>query len=247
MVTVIPAIYLHNHGKEAHKMHPNILQRAHQLLDYRETFAIALPLSYNELPSHLKAHFLYFGIFPISSEISVKKLIRLWIAGGLIELKGQNEFENEAASLLQQLIDDCLVVVSKQSLNGKIKTCRVHESKNLLYVANPEMGKTYRCFLLKVVGGVLNLESLVLSDIPTPLLNLVFLRYVAVALTIMISKCLEISSLWDLRTFIVLRSTLVQSPTISLSHEIWEMPQLRHLHSARLYLSSPMKVSANEG
>ncbi|XP_059307439.1 putative late blight resistance protein homolog R1B-14 [Lycium ferocissimum] len=241
---------------------------------------------------------MYFGVFPKSSEISVNKFIRLWVAEGLLELKGHDESENEAASLLQQLIDGSLVVVSKRSLNGKIKTCRVHgpahdlclreaECKNLLYVVNPETGKTYRMFspqgrqwvsvnskgdyhpvpfddlthsrmrsLHFFVSGteptnelrlsnfkllrVLDLQSLVLNDFPTPLLDLVCLRYVA--LTITISKCLQISSLWNLQTSTVHGSALVQSPTISFQNEIIEMPQLRYLHSTRLYISSPMKV-----
>ncbi|KAH0644345.1 hypothetical protein KY284_032229 [Solanum tuberosum] len=82
-----------------------------------------LALSYNYLPSHLKACFLYFGVFTKASEISVKKLIRLWIAEGLFELRGQlRDLEEVADSLLHDLIDKSLVMVSKRSLDGKIKT-----------------------------------------------------------------------------------------------------------------------------
>ncbi|WMV40479.1 hypothetical protein MTR67_033864 [Solanum verrucosum] len=90
--------------------------------DYQHCSRV-LALSYNYLPSHLKACFLYFGVFPKASEISVKKLIRLWIAEGLFELRGRlRELEEVADSLLHDLIDKSLVMVSKRSLDGKIKT-----------------------------------------------------------------------------------------------------------------------------
>uniref|UniRef100_M1BKW4 Disease resistance protein n=1 Tax=Solanum tuberosum TaxID=4113 RepID=M1BKW4_SOLTU len=115
--------------------------------DYQHCSRV-LALSYNYLPSHLKACFLYFGVFTKASEISVKKLIRLWIAEGLFELRGRlRDLEEVADSLLHDLIDKSLVMVSKRSLDGKIKTCKIHdllhdlcliesESENLLYVSN---------------------------------------------------------------------------------------------------------------
>ncbi|KAG5589263.1 hypothetical protein H5410_039777 [Solanum commersonii] len=115
--------------------------------DYQHCSRV-LALSYNYLPLHLKACFLYFGVFTKASEIFVKKLIRLWIAEGLFELRGRlRDLEEVADSLLHDLIDKSLVMVSKRSLDGKIKTCKIHdllhdlcfiesESENLLYVSN---------------------------------------------------------------------------------------------------------------
>ncbi|KAH0641640.1 hypothetical protein KY289_032614 [Solanum tuberosum] len=115
--------------------------------DYQRCSGV-LALSYNHLPSHLKACFLYFGVFKKASEISVENLIRLWMAEGLFKLRGIGELEKEASSLLHDLIDKSLIVVCKHSLDGKIKTCRIHdllhdlclresESESLLYVLNP--------------------------------------------------------------------------------------------------------------
>ncbi|XP_055819816.1 putative late blight resistance protein homolog R1A-10 [Solanum dulcamara] len=115
--------------------------------DYQHCSRV-LALSYNYLPSHLKACFLYFGVFKKASEISVENLIRLWMAEGLFELRELGELEKVAANLLHDLIDKSLIVVCKHSLDGKIKTCRIHdllhdlclresESENLLYVSNP--------------------------------------------------------------------------------------------------------------
>uniref|UniRef100_M1BKW8 Disease resistance protein n=2 Tax=Solanum tuberosum TaxID=4113 RepID=M1BKW8_SOLTU len=117
-------------------------------LDEYQRCSGVLALSYNHLPSHLKACFLYFGVFKKASEISVENLIRLWMAEGLFKLRGIGELEKEASSLLHDLIDKSLIVACKHSLDGKIKTCRIHdllhdlclsesESENLLYVSNP--------------------------------------------------------------------------------------------------------------
>ncbi|KAH0678787.1 hypothetical protein KY284_019872 [Solanum tuberosum] len=112
--------------------------------DYKQCLKV-VALSYNNLPSLMKACFLHFGVFPKAHVISVKKLIRLWIAEGLINLKGVDEFEQVAARVLHDLIGKSLVIVEKRSLDGQIKTCRIHdlfhdlcmmeaESEHLLYV-----------------------------------------------------------------------------------------------------------------
>ncbi|KAH0759797.1 hypothetical protein KY290_023290 [Solanum tuberosum] len=116
--------------------------------DYQQCLKV-VALSYNHLPSLMKACFLHFGVFPKAHVISVKKLIRLWIAEGLVNLNGVEEFEQVATRVLHDLIGKSLVIVDKQSLNGQIKTCRIHdlfhdfcskeaESENLLYVVGSD-------------------------------------------------------------------------------------------------------------
>ncbi|KAH0647260.1 hypothetical protein KY290_033250 [Solanum tuberosum] len=122
-------------------------------LDEYQRCSGVLALSYNHLPSHLKACFLYFGVFKKASEISVENLIRLWMAEGLFKLRGIGELEKEASSLLHDLIDKSLIVACKHSLDGKIKTCKIHDllhdlclresvSESLLYVPNPPISGT---------------------------------------------------------------------------------------------------------
>ncbi|XP_019154438.1 PREDICTED: putative late blight resistance protein homolog R1A-10 isoform X2 [Ipomoea nil] len=86
-----------------------------------------LSLSYNQLPHHLKACFLYFGIFPEDYEIRVNNLVRLWAAEGFLgAVKHQNP-EEVAMEWLQDLVDRSLVIVSKQRYNGEMKTIRIHD------------------------------------------------------------------------------------------------------------------------
>ncbi|KAH0682295.1 hypothetical protein KY289_020047 [Solanum tuberosum] len=117
--------------------------------DYQQCLKV-VALSYNHLPSLMKACFLHFGLFPKAHVISVKKLIRLWIAEGVVNLKEVEEFEQVAARVLHDLIGKSLVIVDKRSLDGQIKTCRIHdlfhdlclkeaESENLLYVLGPDL------------------------------------------------------------------------------------------------------------
>nr|XP_016494656.1 PREDICTED: putative late blight resistance protein homolog R1A-10 isoform X1 [Nicotiana tabacum] len=267
--------------------------------DYQHCSRV-LGLSYTHLPSYLKSCFLYFGVFPKASEISVKKLTRLWIAEGLLELKGSEGLEQVAANILHVLIDKSLVVVSKQSLDDKIKTCRIHdllhdlclreaESENLLYVAcrgstrvssqgrwvsvNPERGYdsyallenlthskirsihfhptelvrrqlSIKLFHFKLLR-VLDLVAIRLVSFPIGVVHLVSLRYLAVVVNFETSEHQSISNLWNLQTFIFSIS-LPQIDLVHLPNGIWEMSQLKHLHSTRMSLYSPPKVSANE-
>ncbi|XP_019189536.1 PREDICTED: putative disease resistance RPP13-like protein 3 [Ipomoea nil] len=91
------------------------------ILDYN-----ALILMYNELPEYLKVCFLYLGVFPKRSEIQVETILRLWIAEGFVKPSKNEELETIAYCYLKDLIDSSLVLICKQTFDGKIKTCRVH-------------------------------------------------------------------------------------------------------------------------
>ncbi|PHT52294.1 hypothetical protein CQW23_06756 [Capsicum baccatum] len=82
--------------------------------------------SYNHLTSDLKACLLHFGIFREDKEIPVKNLMRSLMAEGFLKL--ENDLEGEAEKCLQELVDRCLVLVCKKSLDGtKIRSCKVHD------------------------------------------------------------------------------------------------------------------------
>ncbi|MCE3216963.1 hypothetical protein HAX54_009725 [Datura stramonium] len=85
-----------------------------------------LGLSYNHLTSDLKACLLYFVIFPQGRKVSVKRLVRLWLAEGFLKL--EKDLEGVAEKCLQDLIDRCLVLVSDKSLDEtRIRYCKVHD------------------------------------------------------------------------------------------------------------------------
>ncbi|KAM3383098.1 hypothetical protein P3S68_008673 [Capsicum galapagoense] len=62
----------------------------------------------------------------VTSFIPTKELMRTWMAEGFMKL--ENDLEGEAEKCLQELVDRCLVLVCKKSLDGtKIRSCKVHD------------------------------------------------------------------------------------------------------------------------
>ncbi|XP_031091137.1 putative late blight resistance protein homolog R1B-17 [Ipomoea triloba] len=82
--------------------------------DSNDACSKILYLSYNQLPHHLKACFLYFGVFREDCEIHVKKV-------AMLRVEDHQNIEEVAMECLQNLVDRSLVFVSKQSYNGKMK------------------------------------------------------------------------------------------------------------------------------
>ncbi|XP_049379574.1 putative late blight resistance protein homolog R1A-3 [Solanum stenotomum] len=147
-LTIVMVAGLLSKSKRTKKEWENVAENIKSFVtkDPDEQCLRVLGLSYNYLPNDLKACLLYFGIFPGDSEISVKRLVRLWIAEGFLKVEG--DLEEEAENRLQDLVDRCLVLVSKRSADGrKIKTCRIHDlvhelclreaqSQNFLFIRN---------------------------------------------------------------------------------------------------------------
>ncbi|GFP96613.1 putative late blight resistance protein homolog r1b-17 [Phtheirospermum japonicum] len=96
-------------------------------MDQQKRVDSFIALSYNHLPYHLKACFVYFGMFPEDFEIPVWKLIRLWVAEGFIPRSQDMSPEDIAEEYLEELVNRNLVMAGRFRSNGKIKTCRVHD------------------------------------------------------------------------------------------------------------------------
>nr|GMD44273.1 putative late blight resistance protein homolog R1B-17 [Ipomoea batatas] len=86
-----------------------------------------LSLSYNYLPPHLKPCFHYFGVFPEDNVISVKRLINLWVAEEFLMPHENMSLEEVAESYLHDLINRGLVQINELSLDGNLKSCKVHD------------------------------------------------------------------------------------------------------------------------
>ncbi|XP_061356383.1 disease resistance protein RPM1-like [Gastrolobium bilobum] len=86
-----------------------------------------LALSYYDLPYYLKHCFLYFGIYPEDYEVKVKRLFRQWVAEGFVKKEGEKTLEDIAKKYLTELVNRSLVQVSSFTIDGKIRSCRVHD------------------------------------------------------------------------------------------------------------------------
>ncbi|KAM3412531.1 hypothetical protein ACQJBY_003942 [Aegilops geniculata] len=86
-----------------------------------------LSLSYNDLPYHLKACFLYLCAFPEDFEIRRGSLIRRWAAEGLIIGMYDRSLEEIAQSYLDEFVSRSIVIPGQISCSGQIRSCKVHD------------------------------------------------------------------------------------------------------------------------
>ncbi|XP_073295581.1 putative late blight resistance protein homolog R1B-23 [Primulina huaijiensis] len=86
-----------------------------------------LSLSYKHLPVHLKPCFLYMAIFPEDHKIKISKLVKLWVAEGILKPMSSRSLEEIAEDNLKDLIDRNLIQVHDFGSRNKIKTCTIHD------------------------------------------------------------------------------------------------------------------------
>lgn len=102
----------------------------------------SLRLSYQALPNHLKLCFVYFSVFPKNTQIKFDYLLHAWISEGFTP---EEEAYDVARSYIDELIDRCLLEVSKVSGDGRVKYCKMHD---LLHdLALSESQKQTKCLL----------------------------------------------------------------------------------------------------
>ncbi|PHU08257.1 hypothetical protein BC332_24746, partial [Capsicum chinense] len=216
--------------------------------DPDEQCSRVLGLSYNHLTSDLKTCLLHFGIFPEDIDIPVKRLVRSWMAEGFLKL--ENDLEGEAEKCLQELVDRCLVLVCKKSLDGtKIRSCKVHDLIHDMCVREIQRGNVSSKFQSICISTVIPFELrkvLDLSDVridvfPLEILSLIWLRYISLFIDRKLDIPPAICRLWNLQTFIV------QGTSGTFPKEIWGLMQLRHLKLPQFYLPNPPSVSAGKG
>ncbi|XP_073034303.1 putative late blight resistance protein homolog R1B-14 [Primulina eburnea] len=92
-----------------------------------DKFFSILSLSYDNLPHHLKACFLYMGIFPEDYRIPTNKLIKLWVAEGFLKPSRSKNLEEVAEEYLVDLVNRNLVLVTKKRSDGGIRFCSIHD------------------------------------------------------------------------------------------------------------------------
>ncbi|MCD7468337.1 Methyltransferase-like protein 5 [Datura stramonium] len=114
---------------------------------------------YNHLTSDLKACLLYFVIFPQGRKVSVKRLVRLWLAEGFLKL--EKDLEGVAEKCLQDLIDRCLVLVSDKSLDEtRIRYCELPNLEVLKLMYDACYGKEWN----SIAGGFTGLKLLLIDE-----------------------------------------------------------------------------------
>ncbi|KAL2553216.1 putative disease resistance RPP13-like protein 3 [Forsythia ovata] len=92
-----------------------------------DDFMEILSWSYDHLPYHLRACFLYMGVFPEDHVIHVSHLIKLWVAEGFLKPITSKSLEEVGKEYLKDLIDRNLILVRDRSFSNEIKTCSIHD------------------------------------------------------------------------------------------------------------------------
>ncbi|KAG8378735.1 hypothetical protein BUALT_Bualt07G0016100 [Buddleja alternifolia] len=220
----------------------NVAENLHSIVAKdADTILEILNLSYDHLPQHLKACFLYMSVFPEDCKISVSKIIKLWVAEGFLKQKRTKTLEEVAEEEARKekflhVIDKCGVdgfreESCKQGFTAGITVSRV---RSVSYTGGqPIPARLYADFQLL---RVLDITQAVLFEFPMEIIELVNLRYLAFPYHGEVPE--SISKLWNLHTllFFPLFKTFAPCPR-PLPLSIWSMPRLRHLKFHVWYLS----------
>lgn len=120
-VLSVAAKLAHKQSREEWEKHGlNLLYSSHS--DGSDGLKQILHLSYSDLQPQLRSCLLYLSIFPENSEVETDRLVRRWIAEGLIAASN----EDTAISSLNELIGRNLVQPLDLNHDGIPRCCRVH-------------------------------------------------------------------------------------------------------------------------
>ncbi|KAL7264600.1 hypothetical protein ACSBR1_002539 [Camellia fascicularis] len=84
-----------------------------------------IALCFRELRSELKLCFLYLALFPKEYEISVRRLLQLWIAEGFVKMSSTQQPEDIAGKYLKELVHRNMIEIATRKEDGRHKTCRL--------------------------------------------------------------------------------------------------------------------------
>ncbi|KAL2464840.1 putative disease resistance RPP13-like protein 3 [Abeliophyllum distichum] len=83
------------------------------------------------------------GIFPENYNIHVSKLVKLWVAEGIVKPIGSKLLEDVAEEYFLDLVERELILIHEKKSNGKIKTCRIHDLVRDLCVREAQKEKFF--------------------------------------------------------------------------------------------------------
>lgn len=86
-----------------------------------------LSLSYNDLPYHMKACFLYLSVFPEDHEIRRGPLVRRWEAEGFISEVHSLSLEEIAKDYFDGFVSRSVVAPEQLTSSGEVRSFKVHD------------------------------------------------------------------------------------------------------------------------
>ena len=98
------------------------LQQLNQ--EQQQLWSYTLSRINEDLPLYMQRCLFYFSLFPQDFEIPARRLTVLWVAEGLVQAEDENETPEDVADrYLITLIGKGMVRVTKNKLNGNVKSC----------------------------------------------------------------------------------------------------------------------------
>ncbi|XP_042006409.1 late blight resistance protein R1-A-like [Salvia splendens] len=112
----------------------------HVFKNAHDEISKSLVPSYESLSQHLRACFLYMGVFRQNHEISTSRIIKLWDAEGFLEPKQSENVEDFAENCLNELVDNSVVMTCERSYYSESETFRLHSV--FWHLSNTEAAKS---------------------------------------------------------------------------------------------------------
>ncbi|CDP12406.1 unnamed protein product [Coffea canephora] len=208
----------------------------------RSGVSAILELSYADLPANLKFFFLYLGLFPEDSVISVPKLIHMWVAEGIMQKRDAENLEETAA--YDDIHDNRDDEISAKSRYLAVHALPWDENyfgtstpplRSLLFFNVQDVSLSFRSFRKL---RILDLENVKLSyNLPKEIGKVRLLRYLGLRDTSITRLphsfgCLRCLQTLDIRNF---------EPVI-VSNSIWKLESLRHLYAYGMECDVPLRI-----
>ncbi|XP_054796969.1 disease resistance protein RPP13-like [Prosopis cineraria] len=193
-----------------------------------------LALSYKFLPQHLKPCFLYVGHYPEDFKVCVRKLIKLWIAEGLIPKDtGNKQPEDVAEYYLMELIDRSLIQVESKRTDGGVKVCRIHDLLRAFCIEESKRQKFYEIITMTSSSNLVNPQRLfVYHQASTYLASSLSANHSSVRSLIFFGREERVVTCWEviLKDFKLVRVLDISSiVTIRIPKRIGQLIHLRYL------------------
>ncbi|KAE8790983.1 Zinc finger CCCH domain-containing protein 59 [Hordeum vulgare] len=93
---------------------------------------LILKVSLEDLSHNLKNCFLFCSLFPEVYRVRRKMLIRFWVSEGFIKKSETRTEEEIAEDYLNELVNRCLLQVTKRNEFGRVRECRMHDVVRVL-------------------------------------------------------------------------------------------------------------------